>query len=124
MSLTSKGDPIAAGGLLAHFTVTLDVKNLRVRLARKSAEPIAMTALIVPGFECDLRKDPMPVIEVLPGSEAERAGLRVGDLIEAVNDKGPLAGLFAATEDTPLMLKVRRKGQMVTLRVPFTTLVR
>ena len=73
---------------------------------------VAKNTVADPGFSASRNFDgPMTVTSVTTGSEAERAGLRVGDTISEINGKAPglessddMAGL---APDDPITLKVR-----------------
>jgi predicted aspartyl protease len=114
---------IVGATLLQCFTVTLDVRNMRVRFVRDDREPIAMSPVVIPGFACDLTRNPAPVTEVLRGSQAEHAGLRAGDLVLEVNGESPAEGMYAIENYEPIVLKLSRNGRQMTLTVPFTKLV-
>lgn len=107
---------------LREFTVTLDLRHLRVRLARQSTEPIHCGPVRVAGFSCDLTSNPLKVIEVLPGSQAERAGLRLDDLLTTINGQPALDGLLSNTADD-FAIELRRGEQTISLKVPMTVLV-
>lgn len=107
---------------LAKFVVTLDLKNMRVRLDRPTDEPIAPEPVFVAGFDCELRSSPLKVIGVLAGSEAERVGLRVGDLLLTVDSKPALDGLLAH-DGGDFELEVERAGERMNMTVPMTKLV-
>jgi hypothetical protein len=107
---------------LENFVLTLDLHNHRVRLERTSAEPIRHGPLNVAGFSCDLTSKPLKVTEVLPGGQAERLGLRAGDLLLKINGQSALNGLMSSTGDT-YHIELHRGEQSITLDVPMTPLV-
>jgi hypothetical protein len=62
------------------------------------------------------------VVEISPGSEAERAGLIVGDRLERVDAARPSSiddakRLLAGPDGTDVVVEVQRSGQHVALRV-------
>ena len=61
------------------------------------------------------------IVEVSPGDPADRAGLRAGDVIEAVEgeavDRDELIRRINASADTPLTLTVRRGDRRLDVRV-------
>ncbi|HWQ10982.1 MAG TPA: PDZ domain-containing protein, partial [Holophaga sp.] len=62
----------------------------------------------------------MEVVQVVAGSPAEQAGIRVGDLIMAVNDQPvPLIQdlLNGLSRPGPAILKIRRGGAELTVRI-------
>lgn len=114
-------DILAAAGI-ANFTLTLDLHNMRVRLDRANADPIRSGPVFVCGFDCDLRSTPMKVLNVLPGSGADHAGLRAGDLLLKIDGRPARDGLFAHN-DGDFVVELSRDGRATTLSFPMTTLV-
>lgn len=108
--------------VLRHFAVTLDLKHGRARLARAGQEPITFTARYLVGVMLQRSQDQLLVERVIPGSAADAAGLRTGDLILEVNGK-PLAQLesselrTAFSRPEPVRLKLRREGQTLEVTV-------
>ncbi len=117
-------ESILPAATLREFVVTLDVRSRCVRLERASAEPIRPGPVLDTGFRCDPRRDPAPVTEVLAGSEAERAGLRMGDLVVAINGKPiKLAKDLPLSVDRALDLDVRHGDRSERLTFPLTKVV-
>ena len=86
LSLTPGEYGLAGRELLGEFRVTFDFAHARVRFERPGSEPIRSKPVrgIGAGF---LRRDGVSIVEyVFEGGPAARAGLRVGDRIEAVDD--------------------------------------
>lgn len=116
-----RADILAAVGV-ANFTLTLDLHNMRVRLDRANADPIRSGPVLVSGFDCDLRDTSMKVLNVLPDSGADRAGLRAGDLLLTIDGKPAREGLFAHN-DGDYAVELSRDGRHMKLTFPMTTLV-
>jgi len=73
--------------LLQYFSITFDQKNQRLRFTRSDSSPIVFPPLCYAGFGALPGDGGREVEYVLPQSPAQRAGLRTGDLITAVNGK-------------------------------------
>ena len=87
VSLTPGEWCLAGVKLLGEFRVTFDFAHARVRFDRSGTEPIRSRPVrgIGAGF---LRRNGVSTVEyVFDGGPAARAGLRVGDHIEAVDDR-------------------------------------
>lgn len=98
VSLTPGEYGLAGVRLLGEFRVTFDFAHERVRFERSGSEPIRSKAIrgIGAGF---LRRDGVSVVEyVFDGGPAARAGLRVGDRVEAVDDR-PVGELTSAARE-------------------------
>jgi len=119
---TGLGADILAAAGIANFTLTLDLRNMRVRLDRADADPIRSGPVYVSGFDCDLRGAPMRVLNVLPDSGADRAGLRAGDLLLKIDGRPARDGLFAHNGGD-FVVELSRDGLPMKLAFPMTTLV-
>jgi hypothetical protein len=117
------GISIIGAQALANFVVTLDLRNMRAKFERPTDEPIPSRPVFVAGFSCDLTRQPLTVIEVLPGSAAELAGLRAGDVLLTVDGRPALDGLLSHTSQDDFVMELQRGGQSSTLKVPVTKLV-
>ena len=82
--------------MLEKFAVTLDQKNLRIRFARADSSPIKPPAFRVAGFRLQNEKEDFVVWGVLPGSSAEKAGLKNGDVVVEIQGK-PVSELYGST---------------------------
>lgn len=81
------------GPALAHFVVTIDQRSRVLELRRDGRAPVpAPPALRAPGMRAPLRDGLRPVVEVTPDGEAARRGLRVGDVIVALDGEA-VAGI-------------------------------
>jgi len=102
------------GEILRHFTVTFDYANQHLYLKpnRDYGSPMDYDRS---GMWINAADDGFVVKSVMPGGPADRAGLKVGDVITAVNGK-PAAGL--ALSDLRRMLSHEAPGTrvMVTLK--------
>jgi len=139
------GDGIPAGnlgyGFLGQFTLTLDLKNRRIRLDREdgavrtaaasgpAASPVVMKRM-APGGSAKKRYGvmfpgidgtPLVVKGVEPGSPAESAGLRTGDIILQMNDRqvGELGNQerISMLRSSPLNLEVERDGEKLHIEM-------
>jgi S1-C subfamily serine protease len=79
--------------ILENFAVTLDQKNSRVRLAREDTSPIVPPPCRVVGFRLQREEEGFVVWGVMPGSPAQRAGIKNGDVVVTINDK-PVAEVY------------------------------
>jgi hypothetical protein len=108
---------------LRQFAVTLDAKNHRLQLEQKptagQSEPDQPRRYGIRLRGID--QEPLEVLEVDPGSPAERAGLRRGDNILRMNDT-PIKNLSPeertqALRGSTLTLRVQRNQQTITLQL-------
>jgi len=74
--------------LLRHFIVTLDARTAQARFAREAAPPVTVESRFSDGLGLRRHGGGWQVIDVIPGSDAERAGIVPGDLIRAIEDLG------------------------------------
>ena len=109
---------------LSHIALTFDQRNLRMRFDRpEGAGPITLKPEPKRlGIKPSIRGDLVVLEEVIPGSAAEEAGLRVGDRITAVNGK-PIEGLGMAGLAKEMgvrptvVITVEREGEELTFSV-------
>ena len=73
------------GGVLRHFTVTFDQWNDRVTFYRESREPIQMDSRRSAGVSFSKTPAYWRVAGVVPASSADRAGVKLGDLVTRIN---------------------------------------
>lgn len=73
--------------VLSNFALTFDQKNERVRFQRADAKPITFGPRYAWGMTTKFNGDHREVLTIVPGSPAEKAGLKVGDMIRAANGK-------------------------------------
>jgi len=107
---------------LANFTLTLDLRNMRVQFDRPSEAPIHTGPVTVAGFDCDQTSQPLKVTGILPGGKAESAGLQVGDLLLTIDGRPALEGLLSHLGG-PYAVELQRGERKATLTVPMTLLV-
>lgn len=77
---------------------------------------------LVPGAD---KQDRMAVAKVLPGSSAQRAGVKAGDILVKIDDtpaqalsEADVTGMLWGDPDTSVRLSLLRKGVPLTLSVP------
>ena len=119
-------EPTLGTEYLRHFAVTIDQKNRRVRFARTEPSPIEVPPVYRAGFEADPSTG--TVKYVMPDSGAQRAGMRVGDRVTAV--EGVPFDRYVRQGGTPSLAKpgyvgvqVERDGKLLKLSVPLTVVV-
>ena len=132
VSLTTGTQRIGAR-VLREFDVLFDARNLRVRLERDAAdagsttlrvEQVRGTGALMAGLGREWK-----VWDIVPGSPADEAGLRIGDVVVAVEDK-PVDSIDVLcpappAEDLPTSqrVRVRRGDALVELVLPIGVLV-
>jgi predicted aspartyl protease len=114
--------------ILQHFVVTFDQKHSRVRFARDSEEPVTVPPVMSRGLYTELRGGEPVVADVVPGTEADKAGVQVGDRVIRVNGY-EIRELSQPTwrrlwnQDAPLRLTFRRGETTFEATVPLIELV-
>ena len=81
----ARGERVAGWHVLHHFVLTFDQKNKRIRMQPSGTAPIRMASLVGSGLAFHPRPEGMEILKVFPGTSAEEAGLREGDLITAID---------------------------------------
>ena len=114
--------------------VTSEGEKLQIKYVRDGKEHVVAVKPEIPPTKIYQRRGTRqlliapaetPLVEkVEPGSAAEKAGLRRGDLILGANDQPiygfeTIADVARANPDAPVLLKVSRDDQSVTLTEPF-----
>lgn len=109
--------------ILDNFTVTLDVKNGRMRLARPGPAILPPPPpLRTVGLRSRVAGGKITITEVTPGGPADKAGLKVGDVVIAAGGRsaaeltwGNNSGFFSelARTATSFPVKALRDGQPV-----------
>ncbi|HEU4404809.1 MAG TPA: carboxypeptidase regulatory-like domain-containing protein [Polyangiaceae bacterium] len=108
--------PVRAGRVTSRVT-------LRLRAGDVPSEPAAMAGLAVTlGEQWAQGQLEVQVLHVAPGSEAERAGVRPGDEIAAVDGKAPdsleaARRALSGPEGSDVVVRLRRGGDELTVRV-------
>ncbi|HSZ57396.1 MAG TPA: aspartyl protease family protein [Tepidisphaeraceae bacterium] len=113
---------ILSAWALANFTLTLDLRNMRAQFDCPGDAPIRTGPVSVAGFDCDLTSQPLKVTGILPGGEAERAGLHVGDRLLTIDGRPALEG-FLSHAGGAYTIELQRGQRKATLTVPLTRLV-
>jgi hypothetical protein len=99
-------DPLVGGRALEHFAVAFDQRNHRVKFSRPDRSPIVPPAMRTLGFRPRRAEQGFIVWNLIPGSPAEAAGLKEGDLIISLNDRD--AGEFNAASAWDALLEAQK----------------
>jgi hypothetical protein len=128
VSLSAAGYGLVGIEFLREFRTTFDFTNHRVRFERAGDEPICSPPLRSPGAGFLHEDGAWTVGYVLDGGPAERAGLRVGDRVEAIDGR-PVREVGNAEYEkllatrASMSLRVVRAGAASDVAVAITTLV-
>lgn len=88
VTLMECSGPMLGAEILRHFRVSLDARHKRVRFERDLDTPIVLPARLSDGLGLRRAGQVWEVVDVIPGSSAERAGIRAGDAVRAVEYQG------------------------------------
>ncbi|MFG0274472.1 MAG: PDZ domain-containing protein [Phycisphaerales bacterium] len=122
------GTQLVGTKLLRTMTLTFDQENRRVRMTTGVQAPVRMEPVRSLGASYHPRAAALEIVHMLDRGPAERAGLRVGDMIYAV-DGVPLADLGCLFERMRnphaerMTLAVLRAGESLDVEVALETLV-
>jgi hypothetical protein len=122
------GTELIGTKLLRTMSLTFDQQNRRVRIVSDAAAPVRLEPVRNIGASYFPREAGLEVVHLLAGGPAERAGLRVGDMVYAV-DGAPLVDLgclFERMRDPVAdraVFSVLRDGVAIDLDIPIETLV-
>lgn len=81
----SQRERLAGWQVLRRFTLTFDQRKRRIRMLADDGPAVRLGPMIRTPLGLRPRREGMEVLLVLPGSSAEAAGLRKGDLITAID---------------------------------------
>jgi hypothetical protein len=84
ISLMECSGPMLGAEILRHFRVSLDARHGRIRFERESEKPIVLPARFTDGLGLRRKGVGWQVVDVIPDSVADRAGIKVGDEVRAV----------------------------------------
>ena len=124
-----EGPSLVGTEILRHFRLTFDAAHAKVRMDG-AEEEVTMDPVRGIGAGILPSGGSWRVADVLPGSPAERSGLRAGDLVRSVDgvpaDAAHGAALVAALRKTGVAVRVavRRDGKDLEFEVPVVDLVR
>lgn len=82
--------------ILEKFAITIDQENLRIRFARTDSSPMTPSAFRVAGFNLQDEDAGFVVWGLMPGSSAEKEGLKDGDIVVEIQGK-PASELYGTT---------------------------
>lgn len=113
--------------VLRHFAVSFDQRNGRIRFTRSDDRPIKFDAVRGTGAFFTPNADRWEVSVVLPGSPAEKVGLRPGDQVIAINGQRVSKSQYISFSDLTSRSKVNftldRPVGAVIVTVPVTELI-
>lgn len=114
VSLMQCNGAMLGAELLRHFRLSLDARGGRVRFERAQRRPMTVDSRFTDGL--GLRRAPSgwDVVDVIPGSPAEREGVRIGDHVRSIEYAG--RGRYR--------VEVGRDGEYREVRLRATALVR
>jgi S1-C subfamily serine protease len=110
--------------VLERFVLTFDAGNRRVRMAPESDEPVLFEPVRGPGFALHPRQAVAEVIEVFPGSPAETAGIRAGDLLRTIDGTHVAErGCVSLGDDSARTFGFERDGERFEIAIEPAVLV-
>ncbi|MFQ5719274.1 MAG: PDZ domain-containing protein [Acidobacteriota bacterium] len=112
--------------MLRQFIVSFDQKNRRVRFQAQAEGPVRLPPERGTGAVFRQKPDGLEIARILAGSPAEKAGLRVGDLVVAVNGVPILergCQDMDASEKESLDLALLRDGKKLQISVGIVDLI-
>lgn len=119
--LAGKADPVVGYQLMDSFEVTLDQTSQRIRFHKTRPGPLQLPGPLTTGIA--LAPDAR-IVALLPGSSADRCGLRIGDRVLQVNSRAftpnSKAILLPQTLYDKLNLTVDRNGKKVEISLMMT----
>ncbi|MGB0951651.1 MAG: hypothetical protein ACPG31_00355 [Planctomycetota bacterium] len=106
--------------ILRDYRLTFDIKNLRLRIASSLPASVAPMPYLGTGAIFRPEAHGLVVMEILPGSPAEKAGLRVGDEVQRLAMTPSVHQRLQVPGQT---YRFRRGNQHMHLDIPFADLV-
>lgn len=112
--------------VMRHFVWTFDQQSRTVRIRPDSTEPLRMPPKRGTGSILIPASEGYEIVRVLAGSPAERAGLRAGDVIIAVDGSSvlePSCDRWKEETRTEVMMSLLRDGETLDLLVEVVDIV-
>lgn len=112
--------------VMRRFAWTFDRRSRKIRLVPASSEPITSPPLRGSGIAFRPIASGLEIAHLFPGLPAERAGLRVGDVVVAIDGRRVVARGCEELPDTRspgASLSLLRAGEPIEVRVAFEDLV-
>lgn len=114
--------------VMRHFSWTFDQRRDRIRIERPAGPSVLSSPpLVRRGFGVRPRPDGLEVIRVLAGTPAERAGLRAGDVVTAIDgvpvEERGCGEPLGSSPGTPVEVTIIRDGRRSELSFETATLI-
>ncbi len=125
---TGRHDNLVGQEILREFIVTFDQLNRRMHFDGPVSDPVRFGPYFNVGAAFDPQEKGWPVLEVFPGSGAEAAGLREGDVLlardgENMWERACPEDSSYETESRDIVLTILRDGEELDLAVTTRALV-
>lgn len=110
--------------ILSYFDVTFDIDDERVRFRPNGRGPVETESVTTPGMFLRPRGEAFEVLETLPGSSAEKAGIAAGDTVTHIGG-APIATRGCETNDEleTQTYRIVQGGKAREVELPIVTLV-
>lgn len=88
ISLMKCSEAMIGAEILQHFRVSLDARRRRARFERDTEDPVTVASRVSDGLGLRRAEGGWEVVDVIPGSPAERQQVRVGDAVRLIDYLG------------------------------------